>query len=161
MAKIEMMKITLANLSEATEEQIFHQVYRHALAQWARATTGDDQCRYRTETGLKCAIGCLIDDSEYKPEFEGKNWHALVENCAVPATHESFISWLQNIHDRAKLNEEWIGKMAAYSQDISKSYQDWLDAEPAIWISQGAKAQLLVDPKEFLRWLKSRRLALS
>ncbi|MCI0564079.1 MAG: hypothetical protein MN733_36855 [Nitrososphaera sp.] len=117
-----MMKITLANLSEATESKIFRQVYLHALAQGALAIE-DDQRRYRTHSGLKCPVGCLIDDSEYKPEFEGKSWNDLVKDSVVPYAHEHFILWLQIIHDQSYNYEDWLRRTSWFG--VSQGILSW------------------------------------
>jgi hypothetical protein len=44
----------------------------HLATQKARAWSEDNgTCGYRTETGLMCAVGCLIPDELYDPEIEG------------------------------------------------------------------------------------------
>ncbi|MCI0564077.1 MAG: hypothetical protein MN733_36845 [Nitrososphaera sp.] len=121
------MTITLANLADATEEQIFRQVYAHALAQGARATIGGELCRYRTQGGLKCAAGCLIADSEYKPEFEGKSWNELSGKNGFPEDHKSFISWLQKMHDTARSYNQWIEWMESL-----REHKGWIEYKEAV-----------------------------
>lgn len=53
-----------------TMQATFDEVAAHLLAQQARAVSGIE-CRYRAGN-LKCAIGCLIPDSEYDPLMEGE-----------------------------------------------------------------------------------------
>lgn len=91
------MKITLANLAQATEQDVFDQVAKHMLAQMQRSENGA-QCRYRSGH-LKCAAGCLISDEEYSHSMEGSGWLGLVLCDVVPDTHEDLISILQYIHD--------------------------------------------------------------
>lgn len=102
-------KITLANLKYATSHEVFEQVARHLLTQGERshviplATNVDKyQCAYRGGSDNKCAAGCLIDDAEYKKEFEHTSWEALVMEGHVPSSHSELIVKLQFIHDQTK-----------------------------------------------------------
>ncbi|MCI0564074.1 MAG: hypothetical protein MN733_36830 [Nitrososphaera sp.] len=109
------MTITLSNLSEATEEQIFQQVYLHAVEQGARSTS-DSGCLYRTHDGLKCAAGFLISDEQYKPEFEHKSWLWIVKHCGFPSAHEDFIYSLQDSHDKADSYQGWIDRLVSLGE---------------------------------------------
>lgn len=98
-------QITLATLKDATKQQVFDQVAKHLLTQNVRSEN-PDYCAYRGDNGLMCAAGCLISDSEYKPEMDhnenGSTWHDLIESGLVPNAHPVLIKHLQHIHD----NEE-------------------------------------------------------
>lgn len=51
---------------------IYNKVREHLLNQNARSVEpGEYNCKYRSNIGLKCAIGCLIDDSIYNATLEG------------------------------------------------------------------------------------------
>lgn len=52
-----------------TNLEVIAKVRTHLLTQKDRAYEGG-QCRYRTTSGLRCAIGCLIPDEAYEPDFE-------------------------------------------------------------------------------------------
>lgn len=54
-----------------TNQEIFDKVVNHLLTQNEKAMT-KFRCQYRTEDGLKCAIGCLIPDEKYRREFDDK-----------------------------------------------------------------------------------------
>ena len=56
-------------------------------------------CSYRGENNLKCAAGCLIADSEYKPAMEKASWRDLIKSRQVPSEHEDLIFALQHVHD--------------------------------------------------------------
>jgi hypothetical protein len=60
-----------------TPQEIFDIVSTHLLTQKRQARQGCDAegngsgiCVYRSPEGLKCAVGCLIDDQHYKPIME-------------------------------------------------------------------------------------------
>jgi hypothetical protein len=100
------MIVTLKNLHEATEQQVFDQVVHHLLRQGIRCKK-DSGCMYRLEKEsgivLRCAAGALIADDEYVIEMDesddGTGWHDLVNREIVPSYHESLIHELQVIHD--------------------------------------------------------------
>lgn len=54
-----------------TAQQIFDKVVNHLRTQGraAHAPNGTG-CMYRNDEGLSCAVGCLIPDSHYRPEFD-------------------------------------------------------------------------------------------
>lgn len=95
--------ITLKNLSEATEQQVFDQVAKHLLTQNARSLRPQPgkvgACAYRGVDERKCAAGCLISDQEYSPSMEGASWWTLTIKHIVPSAHATLIKELQAIHD--------------------------------------------------------------
>lgn len=95
-----MSRITLATLKDATKQQIFDQVARHLLKQNERAVDVEGRCKYRTESGLMCAAGCLISDEEYTPRMDKHgSWGGVVMAGFACNTHLEFIGALQNMHD--------------------------------------------------------------
>ena len=50
--------------------EIFYKVEKHLLKQNERAESGGN-CQYRTDSGLSCAVGCLMTDDIYDSSFEG------------------------------------------------------------------------------------------
>lgn len=115
-----MKTITLANLKEASLQEVFDQVAKHLLTQKEQCRTSDrnGECVYLNEKGQKCAAGCLISTEEYKPEMDkesedgqlGSSWFSLIERGLVPDTeHKFFIASLQNLHDN---NESSYFKIA-------------------------------------------------
>jgi hypothetical protein len=103
--------ITLATLKDATAQQVFDQVATHLLKQNAKSRNSEaGACSYRGNEGRMCAAGCLIADSEYKPDWDnstvGKSWWALNKEGFVPDAHVEMIRALQGIHDHHAV-EEW------------------------------------------------------
>lgn len=120
-----MKKITLSNLQEATEQEVFDFISNHLLTQnkqcWIlnpkydqTLSYGKEICGYRNDEGLKCAAGCLIDDDEYKKEFEGLTWDILILRKKITSKHDSLIYRLQIIHDKHK-PEYWKEKLKELS----------------------------------------------
>ena len=66
-------------------------------------------CRYRTEAGQKCAVGCLIPDELYDPEWEGSRvWMVYYRMRAAVVfgdVHDmgAFLEECQDCHDSAAM----------------------------------------------------------
>lgn len=117
----EQKTICLANLHEATKQEVFDQVAKHLLTQKKRSTSidDDDQCLYRGDGGLMCAAGCLIADSEYSSSWEGTPWTMLVRIGCVPLAHGRLIRRLQDIHDLNPIDNWYTSlKMLAFDNNL-------------------------------------------
>ena len=97
-----------------TALDVFNKVSEHLLAQNEQALDGNWECVYRSDTGLKCAVGCLIDDEFYSEDLEysslsstGPVADALVKSGVV-MTREilDLLTRLQKLHDYKEL-ESW------------------------------------------------------
>ena len=73
------------------------------------------ECRYRTDKGLSCAVGCLINDEHYSEErLEGQNIDRPTVRAAVARSLGTTLSpsdiellcRLQGLHDTL-VPEEW------------------------------------------------------
>lgn len=116
----EQKTICLANLHEATKQEVFDQVAKHLLTQKERSTCFvDGQCQYRGDGGLMCAAGCLIADSEYASSWEGYGWRSLVDGDVVSPTHMQLIQALQEIHDHIPVDNWYLSlKMLAFDNGL-------------------------------------------
>ena len=104
-----------------TALEVFNKVSEHLLAQNEQALDGNWECVYRNETGLKCAVGCLIKDEFY---FENLEYTGLsrtgpiakaLKKSGVVMTREmlDLLQRLQKLHDH-KEPEAWkeeLGKL--------------------------------------------------
>mgnify|MGYP006106210197 FL=1 len=93
------------------EQELFNRVKTHLLNQGAKAETdesthGINMCQYHAESGLKCAVGCLITDEVYRPSLEGVDltdrelWDALLDSgIDMGGKTLSILQMLQNVHD--------------------------------------------------------------
>lgn len=107
------MQITLANLAQATEQQVFNQVARHLIKQKVRAVNEAGHCKYRPGNGSMCAAGCLMTDEEYDVKFDIRgSWLAVTEAYPdqVPNKHAYFINMLQKMHDLPPNNWDLAGE---------------------------------------------------
>ena len=84
-----------------TLQETFNRVAKHLLTQNEKAVNSQGNCQYRQEK-LKCAIGCLIPDSEYHTYLEdqactsGSSIGILMEKLGY---NIKFLQKLQGIHD--------------------------------------------------------------
>lgn len=92
-------------------QDVFEFVCRHLFEQSEKAQGRDagniGMCMYRAPDGKKCAVGCLIPDSEYKPSFEGhtvlhltSTWHTMPEWMRDGGPGYTLLKLLQTVHDK-------------------------------------------------------------
>lgn len=101
------------NNYELTEQQIFDKVVNHLRKQRTQAMEGDG-CVYRARNGNMCAVGCLIADEDYNPNFERNDVLSLnldIYYNRIAASgqlteflknNETLLSRLQAVHDENK-----------------------------------------------------------
>jgi len=92
-------------------QKTFNKVVRHLLKQKKRsAREGGRLCLYRGPNGMKCAIGCLIPNKEYKEKMDYgydvmKLWTSYPKlSVFKPVKHREheylkFLCMCQDIHD--------------------------------------------------------------
>ena len=108
-----------------TALDVFNKVSEHLLAQNARAlSVADLSCVYRSNSGLKCAVGCLIKDEFYSRELEGRYVRtnvieSVLKLSGVPITEEvlKLLEELQQLHDFVK-TEGWVAELARVKIDF-------------------------------------------
>ena len=108
-----------------TEQQVFDRVAKHLLTQnkksghWVCGTGFGRifDCLYRGPNGLKCAIGVLIPDEKYEPEFEGLGAINKELCAAAGISHigKDFLGDLQDIHDQHRPSR-WAQKLRAFAK---------------------------------------------
>ncbi len=82
-----------------TNQEAFDKMVAHLRKQGQKAKE-DGSCRYRTEEGLMCAVGCLLTDAEYKRSMEGKgvehmqHLYGVLQDLDPP-----FLAEMQDTHD--------------------------------------------------------------
>lgn len=113
-------------------QDIFDKVYRHLLKQNSKALLKPhrkdqmDSCAYISKSGLKCAVGCLIDKAHYDAGFEGRCLSdARVTNAVLKSnkglrlagTTLVMLTRLQDVHDENK-PAVWAEKLAELAKDF-------------------------------------------
>jgi len=113
--------ITLKTLETANAQEVFDQVAAHLLKQNAQSKL-NNRCRYRGENGMKCAIGCLMSDSEYNQEWEGINVYILSCQGMVSFNHRKLLRELQWVHDEFK-PEEWPKELERVAKEFDLEFR--------------------------------------
>lgn len=112
-----------------TDREIFEHVKAHLLTQNKKALSRGmyGACVYRTDSGLRCAVGCLITDAAYHPGIEGEHiyniipehnrWVSLLERAEILAgvfnrsniparsSTRNLLHRLQHLHDEYEVGE--------------------------------------------------------
>jgi hypothetical protein len=107
----------LRDLTDARQD-LFDRAVRGVLEQGKPSTAqADAGCYYRNHAGLKCAVGHLIDDSDYDPSMERLVAGKLVERFPQLGFHGHtlLLSQLQGAHDGA-------AKLAHYTNGTPETF---------------------------------------
>jgi hypothetical protein len=90
-------------------KEIFNKVEKHLLEQNAKSIREGDNCQYRSDEGLSCAVGCLMTDDMYDYSLEGESVRSEeVREALTPIVGVNekkrklklnLLYQLQNIHD--------------------------------------------------------------
>lgn len=86
-----------------TAQAIFNKAARHLIQQNCKAFHKNaTSCAYRSPTGLKCAVGALISQKNYKMQMEGESVSTLILNDLLPGhlvPYKQLLEMLQEVHD--------------------------------------------------------------
>lgn len=114
-----------------TSQEVFDKVVVH-LRKQGRQAVKDGCCLYRSPEGLKCAVGCLIEDAEYSPAFErkilcdliqylrylesleGTDRSALLNRLVM---NEPLLERLQSVHDDGEV-PDWEQGLARVAKEF-------------------------------------------
>ena len=84
--------------------EIFYKVEKHLLKQNEQAIGSSTVCKYRTDSGLSCAVGCLIPDEIYSSKIEGGDITDLPANILTPLIGLQYTEgWSEKLHLLEKL----------------------------------------------------------
>lgn len=130
-----------------TMQEIFDKVVNHMLTQGKRSAVQrpyltSQACLYRGPDGLKCAVGCLIPDSEYSTAFDDPDINTGVAQllAVMPkfgsALREggvdtddrrivSMLASLQNVHDEFK-PRDWRQQLESKARIFGLQF-NWKD----------------------------------
>ena len=119
-----------------TPQSLYDAVARHLLTQREPSRVPPEVpcvgngCAYRGERGLKCAIGALIPDELYRPEFEqvgvgeyGPEGAAIRAAAGIPEDNPTMLNLagrLQALHDNQR-PEAWRGCLERVAADYGLS----------------------------------------
>ena len=134
------MKPTLSSIQEAaykalegkTLREVFKQVQQHLLTQGMQSkgedASGIVRCMYRGPEELKCAVGCLIADEDYRPSMEGEYIYPCHEFQNIDelgpeleinseAQYLYMLSRLQAVHDTVA-PDQWQTELERLEQHL-------------------------------------------
>ncbi len=120
-----------------TAQEIFDKVINHLLHQGGPALDynydDDPKCRYRSNNGRQCAVGCLIPDNQYDPLMEGMG--VIVTSppsdplnywiAKYYEPHRHLLGALQSLHDNIGMNDtcyDWQTVILRGAADIAKKF---------------------------------------
>ena len=123
-----------------TTRDLIDYVRNHLVAQDERCANERGTCRYRFDT-KSCAVGCLIDDDLYRPDFEGRSATHDSVVMAIQITQRIALSdeqlyvllRLQYIHDQRE-PKHWSTIITEYVSDLESSVLDE-ELKPAKYMS--------------------------
>ena len=110
--------------------KIFYKVQKHLLKQNEKSESGIDGCKYRSDTGLSCAVGCLMTDDIYDSSLEGNNLKDIrVRQALTPIVGVDYelrllkldlLQRLQEVHDHEPV-EHWERDLAKIKHEFDIS----------------------------------------
>lgn len=111
-------------------QNLFDTIKQHLLTQNEQATRIDnDDCVYRSSSGLKCAVGILIPDDEYIYTLENKGVTHVLENVKslnyLQKNNKaiSLLENLQNLHDNQPV-EDWPDALEEIAEEFGLTTED-------------------------------------
>lgn len=113
-----------------TNQEAFDKMVAHLRKQGKPAKQGNS-CRYRTEGGLMCAVGCLISDAEYKRGMEGMGVEHMQHRYEVLQDLDPpFLAEMQDTHD-AYDPTSWEARFADTAARFGLVYAPATPIQPA------------------------------
>jgi hypothetical protein len=113
-----------------TPQEVFDIVVGHLRKQGCKSIGKFGGCKYLTDDGKMCAIGCLIKSDEYSPKMEGHVLFDLISmhmEC-VPdslkerlAPHKSLLNHFMRVHDFVAV-ELWESAFQGIAKELSLTY---------------------------------------
>lgn len=110
-------------------QEIFDRVSNHLLTQKKQALSEDGKCAYRSNNGLKCAVGCLIPDELYDSNLENNMVSdiktTLEKSLGVEELGDKdleFLDVLQFIHD-CEFPDNWDFSLREFADDWNLNFK--------------------------------------
>lgn len=132
----------MEDVRQLSAQEIFEKAATHLLKQGVKSTD-DGRCRYRGPDNTMCAVGALIPDNAYDPDFEGisvksldptDDFHQSLEcrgrmaklkkamhaGGVDPVEHNNLLSALQGTHD-CRSPHGWHRRLVEIGKDRNLS----------------------------------------
>ena len=117
--------ITLKNIAEESLQDIFDQAANHLLTQM-KQSRGNNMCLYRSDDGLKCAVGCFIADDEYIGDMEGECVETLIVNgrmSSISRDRLKLLDKLQSMHDGLD-TDQWSSALEGIAAEFNLNFTE-------------------------------------
>jgi hypothetical protein len=127
-----------------SQQEIFTLVLESLRAQGKQAIDNHGHCRLRGVGGTKCAVGFLIPDSEYSPDFDtsdflqtekAKDFREICENDSLMhrlvSLHDVDYNWAKNLFEK-RFSEKHpfssigIKSIKQTAEDFGLTSPDWV-----------------------------------
>ena len=118
--------ITLSNIHEFTDQEVFDYVIEQLLIQNKRSGN-DTRCYYRSSDGSKCAVGVLID--EYRTSFDYCE-EAIDINGYIVWTSMPLVRILKNFYPNAS-PRYWLLTVLQAAHDYFNP-EEWVHIFPTV-----------------------------
>lgn len=115
-----MKQLTQKQYDKKNEQLIFDYVIDFMREQGQCSVTHKGHCMYRTSDGLRCAVGCLLENHEYKWDMECATVYILNSRGDLPKPFIPYVNLLlalQEWHDYSFGNSSVL-KTIAYNFDL-------------------------------------------
>ena len=90
-------------------QEVFNQSISGIVAQGGPARDSRGHCKYRTDSGRKCAVGQVLTDEEYHLDMDNPKIGGAVHSITLPDRlnpHFYLLEDLQGIHDDTDGDED-------------------------------------------------------
>jgi len=110
-----------------THQDAFTKMKNFLLAQNAKSEVKNEienRCLYRGPNNTACAVGCLIPDDEYSPEFEAMSLVRVQESVStLRDLRFEFLFGAQRVHDAYPVSL-WPEKLKALAESWNLKYEE-------------------------------------
>jgi len=120
--------MNLTTINNYSLQEIFDFISNHLLTQNERS--GDVgyrkmfSCKYKSSTGLKCAVGCLMSDEEYDVKLEGYGINSNKFNkFNISEDRKDLLRALQMIHDSIK-PDSWKRELEMFAKNLHLEFKN-------------------------------------
>jgi hypothetical protein len=108
------------------EQKIFNKVATHLLTQNEKSVNELGKCMYRSDDGLKCAIGCLIPKKYYEEGMEDRDIEFIFTNYPDALgkyyRHLDLLEELQHVHDYFE-PDEWTRELKVVANNFNLKFK--------------------------------------
>lgn len=120
--------MNLTTINNYSLQEIFDFVSNHLLTQNERCVNENIaetfSCNYKSEKGLKCAVGCLMSDEEYDVKLEGYGVKDdKFDKFNISEDRKDLLSTLQIIHDTT-IPDSWKTELEMFAKNLHLEFKN-------------------------------------